>query len=143
MDQSASASVPLDNMHLRATVSAKTAAPLILVVEDDPQILQFVAFALEDEGFEVVTAVDGREAVEVATLRRPSLIVLDMSLPRLSGEGVASELRVLYGNDLPILVVTADNRASERARHVGAFAYLRKPFDLDNLIRLIQDRLAS
>ncbi len=143
MDASASTSTPRDTVQLRATVSEKTVAPLILVVEDDPQILQFVAFALEDEGFEVSTAVDGREAVEVATLRRPSLIVLDMTLPRLSGEGVASEIRELYGDDLPILVVTADNRASDRARQVGAFAYLRKPFDLDSLIRLIQDRLAT
>ena len=112
----------------------------ILVVDDEPEILQFVCNALQDEGFAVRTAADGQQAVEAATQERPDLVVLDMRLPRLDGPGVASELRRLYGR-VPILVMTADGRAEEKAHSVGAFDFLTKPFDLDRLVGLIRGQL--
>ncbi len=112
----------------------------VLVVDDEPEILQFVGAALEDEGFVVRTATDGRYAVELASADRPDLVVLDMMLPRLDGAGVASEIRRLHG-DVPIVVVTADGRAQEKAQSVGARAFLSKPFDLDRLLDLVHDTL--
>lgn len=116
--------------------------PSVLVVDDEPSIVQFIGAALEDEGFDVSTAADGRRAVEMVTEDRPDLVVLDMMLPRLNGDGVASELRRLHG-DIPILVITADGSAREKADRVGAFAYLHKPFDLDRLLTLVRDRLTA
>jgi DNA-binding response OmpR family regulator len=108
----------------------------ILLVEDEPQIRQFVSGALEDEGFTVTTAVDGLEAIELARRDRPALVVLDMMLPRLPGQAVAAAIREIHA-DVPILVVTADGHAEAKAAQVGAFAYLAKPFDIDQLLALV------
>ena len=112
----------------------------VLVVDDEPEIVQFVSSALEDEGFEVLRAANGRQAVDAATRDRPDLIVLDMQLPRKDGHEVAQEVRRLHG-DIPILLITADGRAQEMAQRVGAFAFLSKPFDVEELLGLIRDRL--
>ncbi|HVA24874.1 MAG TPA: response regulator [Chloroflexota bacterium] len=114
----------------------------VLIVDDEPEIVQFIGHALEDEGFAVSTAADGEEAVELATRDKPDLVVLDIALPRLDGKGVAAEIRRLYGA-VPILVITADGHAREKAELVGAYGYLRKPFDLDQLVSSIQERLRS
>ncbi|HLG73956.1 MAG TPA: response regulator [Chloroflexota bacterium] len=115
----------------------------VLVVDDEPGIVQFMSAALEDEGFSVTTASDGRRATELAAQRRPDLVVLDWMLPRLDGDGVAEEIRRMYGDDVPILLVTADGRAQMKAERVGAFAYLSKPFDLDRFLNLIRSKLES
>jgi DNA-binding response OmpR family regulator len=117
--------------------------PNILVVDDEPGIVQFVRGVLEDEGFAVTAAGDGRRAVELAAERAPDLVILDMSLPRLDGAEVAAELRRLHGDGVRILLITADGRASEKARQVGALDYLAKPFDLSHLIDKVQAALAT
>ncbi|MBV9119744.1 MAG: response regulator [Chloroflexi bacterium] len=109
----------------------------ILVVDDEPEILQFVGTALEDEGFAVTRALDGQQAVNLAADQRPDLVVLDMSLPRLDGDDVARELRKAHG-EIPILLITADGSAREKALRVGAFDYLPKPFDLDRLLTIVR-----
>jgi CheY-like chemotaxis protein len=114
----------------------------ILVVEDDPRMRQFIQWALEDEGLPVEVAADGRQAVELGTRTRPALVVLDIGLPVLDGYGVAAALRRAYGADLAILTVTADGRAAEKARRVGAFAHLAKPFDVDDLLAAVFRGLA-
>ena len=114
----------------------------VLVVDDEPEIVQFVRGVLEDEGFAVATAANGREAVAIAAKERPGLVVLDMMLPRLDGDGVAAELRRMYG-DVPILLITADGRAEEKARRVGAFDYLPKPFDVDRLVAIVRSKLRA
>src|SRR3954451_15001315 len=86
----------------------------VLVVDDDPEIRDVVRWLLEDEGFTVETASDGRDALERATQARPALIVLDMGLPILSGEEVAMRLQVYYHEPPPIVVVSADGRAGEK-----------------------------
>jgi len=114
----------------------------ILVVDDEPGIVQFIRGVLEDEGFDVNTAADGQEAIEAMHKERPDLIVLDMGLPRLDGDGVAAEMRRVHG-DVPILLITADGRAHEKAARVGAFDYLPKPFDLDELVTITRDKLQA
>jgi two-component system OmpR family response regulator len=119
---------------------ADSTAP-VLVVDDDPHLRQLMQWALEDEGLPVETASDGREAVALAARREPALVVLDMGLPRLNGEGVVAELRAAYGERVPVVVVTADGHAAEKARRVGARAYLHKPFELDDFVRAVQQTL--
>jgi CheY-like chemotaxis protein len=116
---------------------------LILVVDDDPQMRQLIQSALEDEGLPVATAVDGRQALRRAAQARPALVVLDISIPRVASSEVATQLRATYGQGLPILVVTADGYAADKARQVGAYAYLKKPFELDALIAAVEQGLGG
>jgi DNA-binding response OmpR family regulator len=110
-----------------------SAKPLILVVEDEPELRAVVSFILQEEGFDVQTASDGQQAVDHAAKARPALVVLDMGLPILSGEEVAAELLRLYPEPPPILVMSAAGAIAERARRIGAASFIAKPFDLDEL----------
>ena len=115
----------------------------VLVVEDDALLRDTLTWALEDDGFQVAVAIDGQDAVDQFDARPPSLVVLDMSLPRLDGYGVAAELRARFGAAFPILVITADGQAREKAARVGAYAFLHKPFDVDALVKRVREGLAG
>jgi len=114
----------------------------VLVVDDDPSLRLAIEWALQDEGLSVMGAGDGQEAIERGTEQRPALVVLDMGLPVVSGDGVAAGLRAAHGTQLPILIITADGKAAEKARRVGAFDYLHKPFDLADLVAAVHRGLA-
>jgi CheY-like chemotaxis protein len=107
----------------------------VLVVEDDKDLLEVVEFVLLESGFRVRKASNGEEALMCAAEELPGLIFLDMQMPRMDGWAFAREFRVLYGRACPIVVMTAAESASARARDVGADAWLAKPFDLDEVLR--------
>ncbi len=113
-------------------------SPSILVVDDDPAIRQIVSEVLVEEGFAVTTAADGLQAIRRSADQPPALVILDMTLPLMNGYEVAAALRAAHGRALPILTITADGGAAAKAHRVGAFAYLRKPFDLDDLVAAVQ-----
>ena len=115
----------------------------ILVIDDDPGIRLTIRWALEDAGFEVETAADGTEALEQVQRLRPALVVLDLRLPGMDGQTVAARLRADHGEPLPILLVTAEDRAAAIARRVGAYAFVAKPFDLDDLVETVRRGLAG
>jgi CheY-like chemotaxis protein len=115
----------------------------VLVVDDDPNVRQAIQWALQDEGLTVETAADGRQALERAAAHPPSLVVLDITLPVLDGYQVAQALRVSHGAYLPILAITADGQAQAKASRVGAYAYVRKPFDIDDLLAAVYHGLAG
>lgn len=127
-----------EHQHVTKQSRTKQAPSPILVVDDDYYLCQMVKWTLEEEGFEVQTAADGREAVERALLRQPGLILLDMGLPLLDGSAVATQVRARYGMMVPIMIMSADGHVEEKSRQVGAVAYLRKPFHIDDLIRAVQ-----
>src|SRR5438094_962065 len=77
----------------------------VLVVEDDPKIVNLLGLYLKREGFNVASAADGREALDAATRIRPSLIILDLMLPHMDGVEVCRRLRA--ASDVPILMLTA------------------------------------
>jgi two-component system KDP operon response regulator KdpE len=113
-------------------VSANVDQPIhlpVLVVDDDADVRQVLRWALEDAGFDVLTAGDGATALAQAERRPPGVVVLDHGLPNTDGTHLASRLRQVLGEGLPILMVTADGRAAEKARRAGAYSYLHKPFD--------------
>lgn len=110
----------------------------ILVVEDEAPLRESLRWMLEDEGWPVEAAADGQEALDIAQRVRPALVVLDMVLPILNGDAVAAGLRRLYRDAVPILLITADGRAATKARRVGAFGYLTKPFDFDQLLSAVR-----
>jgi CheY-like chemotaxis protein len=109
----------------------------VLVVEDDPSIRQVVAFALGDEGHQVVEAADGRAALAAITRRHPDVILLDMTMPVMDGWEFAARYRARYDRRAPIIVLTAAQDAARRAGDVDAEAYVAKPFDLDTLVEQI------
>jgi DNA-binding response OmpR family regulator len=124
--------------HQQGLAATQQAAP-ILVVDGDLHLRQMLQWVLEDEGFEVKTAADGQDAVEQARAHRPRLVVLDVDLPLLAGNGVAQELRAQYGmEEVPIVLITADGRAAEKGCQVGAISFLRKPFEIDELVHAVQ-----
>ena len=114
----------------------------ILVIEDEEVLRETIQWMLEEEGWIVETATNGREALRLVERSRPSLVILDISLPLVSGDSVAVEVQRRYNGSIPILVITADGRAETKARRVGAFDYLSKPFDLDALIAAVQQGLS-
>ena len=115
----------------------------VLVVDDDAQVRQAIRWALEDEGLAVVTAADGREALGLAGERVPDLVVLDITLPELNGDAVARHLRSGRAHPMPILLITADGQAPPKARRVGAYAFLRKPFRIEDLLEAVRTGLSG
>jgi DNA-binding response OmpR family regulator len=114
----------------------------ILVVEDEPRILAFVARGLEAEGFAVDAAGDGADALERARRTRPDFVVLDLLLPRVDGLTVLRELK-RERPELPVLVLSAraDLPTKLRGFELGANDYLAKPFAFDELIARIRAQL--
>lgn len=110
----------------------------ILVVDDDPSVRLTIQWVLEEAGFVVETAADGIKALEQVERARPALVVLDLRLPGVDGVHVAARLRADDGDPLPILLVTAEDRAAAVAKRIGAYAYLGKPFDLDDLVETVR-----
>jgi DNA-binding response OmpR family regulator len=112
--------------------------PTVLVVDDDSRVRLAIQWALEDAGLRVLTAEDGARAIEQAVAAAPAVIVLDMTLPVLDGYEVAESVRATHGESVPILVITADGHAAEKADRVGAYAYVRKPFDVGELVDAVR-----
>lgn len=113
---------------------------LILVVEDDRAICQLVAQTLSDEGFEVLTAGHGGEALSVLATRRPSAIILDLNMPVMDGREFMRHLRAdprPAVRALPVLVLSAVNVARPR-EDLGADAAMSKPFDIDAVGRAVR-----
>ncbi|MBW3579050.1 MAG: response regulator [Actinobacteria bacterium] len=116
-------------------------AARVLVVDDDPAVRQMLELVLVFEGFEILTAADGLEAVGRALQARPDAILLDVMMPRMSGLETAQALR---GDQrtaaTPIILLTA--RASEddlwSGWQAGVDSYLVKPIDLDSLVMEIR-----
>jgi two-component system response regulator MprA len=107
----------------------------LLIAEDDRGVRESLARALQYEGYQVVVAADGREAVQVARVGSLDALVLDVMMPELDGLEVARKLR-LEGNRVPILMLTARHEISDRVAglEAGADDYLVKPFALDELL---------
>jgi len=109
----------------------------VLVVDDDEVILAAVSGILGQEGYRVETATNGSEALEAIERSHPDLVLLDMRMPVLDGWALARVLRE-RDIDLRIVVMTAAQDARRWADEIGANAYLAKPFDLDDLIAIVE-----
>jgi CheY-like chemotaxis protein len=119
-------------------VTVDTDEKTILVIDDDHWIRETIQMALEDEGYRVIVAGDGMVALEQVEQHRPSLILLDWMMPRLNGPTFAAELEQRgLRPAIPILLVTADGRAAQKAAAIAAEAHMRKPFDLPVLLETI------
>ncbi|MFD4367129.1 response regulator transcription factor [Rhodococcus sp. NPDC058521] len=111
-----------------------TDSPTVLVVDDDEDVRTSLERGLRLEGFTVLTAVDGADALRVINSDQPDAMVLDMNMPVLDGTGVVTALRAM-NNDIPICVLSARNTVDDRISGLesGADDYLVKPFVLAEL----------
>ena len=113
----------------------------VLVVEDDRDLSRLMAAHLASEGYDVVRAHEAAAALELVGAGRVDVVVLDLMLPRISGDGLLVRLREREGTrDLPVIVVSAKDAVWTRVDllRLGADDYLAKPFDLDELTARIE-----
>lgn len=112
----------------------------ILLVEDDADIRSALCSILEDEGYEVVSAADGQEALSALRAgARPAVILLDLMMPVMDGADFrAAQLRDPRFADIPVVVLTADGRLQQSAQALGAAAAFAKPFELKVLLRALE-----
>src|SRR5262249_57993604 len=105
----------------------------IVVADDDPQLLRLVTRNLQLDGYEVIAASDGQQAVEQIEAHAPDLVLLDVMMPRLDGFTVCQRIREF--SSVPIIIVTARGQDQDKVRglDLGADDYLSKPFSVDEL----------
>jgi CheY-like chemotaxis protein len=116
----------------------------VLICDDDPVILRLLQVNLELEGYEVLLAHHGEEAIEVASQGNPDLIVLDIMMPRLDGYQTMQKLKAGEStSDIPVLFLSAKAQQSdiERGQEQGVAGYLTKPFDPSELLEVIENLL--
>ena len=111
----------------------------ILLVDDEPDVLEIVGYNLAQEGYQIITAANGKEAVEKARKEIPSLIIMDVMMPEMDGYELLQHVRQLApeeGGDAPVIALTGCSDADERRKALDAgFArFLTKPVDPDQLI---------
>ncbi|HKD43173.1 MAG TPA: response regulator [Myxococcaceae bacterium] len=117
--------------------------PSILVVDDDPDILEALSEILESEGFAIRQARNGQEALEILETVSPNLILLDLMMPVMDGWEFAEKMRRRVDwSQIPVIVLSADRNIGGRARELGALGYLAKPFELSALLSLVQSSLS-
>jgi DNA-binding response OmpR family regulator len=121
-------------------MSAKT----ILIVDDSPTDLKLLMKPLQSKGYNVITAVDGEEALTVAASQHPSLIVLDLILPKKNGFQVCRQLKTTPDTqDIKIVILSSKSQDTDRywGLKQGADEYLTKPFEDEKLLATVEQLL--
>jgi DNA-binding response OmpR family regulator len=110
----------------------------VLIVDDEPAIVRLIRDYLERAGFEVVTAGNGEDALQVFARGRPDLVILDLTLPRMDGLDVARALR--RAGDVPIIMLTARTEEADRVAglELGADDYVTKPFSAREIVARVR-----
>ncbi len=109
----------------------------VLVVDDDPDIRSLIEDLLSLEGYRIISAPDGAAALSVAAREQPDVILLDLNMPVLDGQGFARAYRATPPPHAPIVCMTAAAEAERRCREIDADASLGKPFEVPDLFECI------
>ena len=121
-------------------------AKKLLLVDDERDLVFYTKLFLEEKGYEVTEAYDGQQALEILEDLRPDLVILDVTMPRLTGWDV---LRTMQENpqtaEIPVLMLTARSEDRDKARgwELGVTWYQTKPFELDEIAMVIRRILAT
>ena len=120
--------------------SAKRDRARILLVDDDPEIVDSVRFALEANKYEVLVGRDGNQGLALAEREDPDLLILDMMMPKRSGFLVLEKLRRMTADPVRVIMITANegSRHKAYAEMLGVDAYIRKPFAMDKLLGTVK-----
>ncbi|HOW27436.1 MAG TPA: response regulator [Elusimicrobiota bacterium] len=114
----------------------------IVTADDDPETLEFIKMALEMAGYDVKTASDGRQALEVIKAEIPDVCILDVMMPYVDGYHVAEEISEKLPQIKILLLTSRDFGKDKLAIEAsGADAYMSKPFDVNEFLRVIKDLL--
>ena len=118
----------------------------VLVIEDEPNIIEAISFILSRDGWRVVTHSNGVDAVDAVASRRPDLVILDVMLPGRSGFDILRDLRAEEGTAaLPVLMLTARGQTQDRelAQSLGASRFMAKPFSNAEVLEAANALVAS
>ena len=121
------------------------ASKRVLIVDDEPDIVELIEFNLKLENIECITAYDGEEGLSKAKEENPDLIVLDIMLPKINGYKIARLLKFDESyRHIPIIMLTARTQQSDVAlgKETGADEYVPKPFSMDDLVGMIRKYLS-
>jgi CheY-like chemotaxis protein len=111
---------------------------VILVVEDDPQVARLISLVLQRNGYQSTVVADGQSALDSAMETRPSMIFADLTIKGMGGEQLCSTLKANpETKNIPYVVVSGDRDIAEKARVCGADDFMGKPFEFEDLIRLV------
>jgi DNA-binding response OmpR family regulator len=124
--------------------SPKPLGKRILLVDDDIEIIESIKIALLAKGYEVLIARDGNQGLAMAERENPSLVILDMMMPKRSGFLVLEKLRRTQKDPMRVIMITANegSRHKAYAEMLGVDDYLRKPFAMDRLLESVERLLA-
>ncbi len=130
-----------------AAQETETTPRRILVVDDDPEIVESIRMALQARGYEVLVARDGNQGLAMAERESPDLVILDMMMPKRSGFLVLERLRRNQPDDriLPVIMITANegSRHKAYAEMLSVSDYIRKPFAMDRLLESVKRALGQ
>lgn len=118
----------------------------VLLIEDEPNIIEAIRFLLTREGWKVEAHSNGSDAVEVVCRARPDLVILDMMLPGKSGMDILRELRAIAElASLPVLMLTARGQSRDRdmAEKAGVSRFMTKPFSNTEVLTAVRDLVAQ
>jgi two-component system, OmpR family, response regulator len=115
----------------------------ILIVDDEPNILQFLEIGLMNEGYQVITALDGTEAIEITETYAPHVVILDVMMPGIDGFEVCQKLKEMQ--PVSVIMLTAKEEIEDRVKGltIGADDYMPKPFGFGELLARIQARVRN
>jgi CheY-like chemotaxis protein len=112
---------------------------VILVVEDDPQVARLISLVLQRNGFQSQVVADGESAFDRAKESKPAMIFADLTIKGMGGEALCSALKANPDTkNIPYVVVSGDRDIAEKAQVCGADDFMSKPFEFDDLIRLVR-----
>lgn len=111
---------------------------MILVVEDDPQVGRLIALVLQRNGHQSEVVADGQTAFNKAKELQPSMIFADLAIKGMGGDALCSALKALpETKDIPYVIVSGDRDIAEKAKTCGADAYMGKPFEFEDLVKIV------
>jgi len=117
----------------------------ILIVDDKREVVELVTATLEGEGYQIISASDGREALEKIGKEKPDLVLLDVVMPKMNGlEVLAKVKKDPQTKDVPIIMLTAKGQQldKDKGMRLGAEDYIIKPFSPSHLLRKIEEIMA-
>src|ERR1043166_1318875 len=122
-----------------------TAKRRVLLVDDDPEIIDAIRYALESKGYQIFIARDGNQGLAMAEREDPDLVILDMMMPKRSGFLVLEKLRRTREVPVRVIMITANegSRHKAYAEMLGVDDYIRKPFAMDRLMESVERLLSS